>query len=801
MPTCRLHGPHSGSRCHSCEVEDQLRGQARIAEEAERDAAHRYWEEGLVADQRARELQEHQTALVRDTHKIQAASLFSRARELLKAGLIEEAADTSREALQKDRGYLPAYALLGAAEYDTGNHVEACNALDKAIRLLGHGEWTTDAAYINILSRIEGRKFPDALLQSLRAKLVVFPGAASVDLLTWIASCGWSAEVLKLLPKRALASDDLATIASWLVSPDPGAASELIGIAVLQLAQEVKPTAWIEVTSLALTLELESGDSRHRTKLFEMTNSWPEEALLNALKEFSVNPEWKELTELNAEFVLGMLSAPIARVLNVREERYIEQARAQASRSSEIVSWIPAIKKRDLERSCSEALFAKKTIRESTLSVLSAAHFERFLTLDDQWRPSIVATEAVQVYFGESHFRRGRRLEAKESYAEAASAFSEAQKYFSLGSKLRQEMDAAHWQGWCLYSGQGSEVAWLTAIRCFGHAANLATQLAIPAEESMNLYWQAMCLEKEENPARDVSAAVKLYRKVIEADRLDGNCAWAAASHFRIGSLAESANRKVEALVEFRQAESCYKAAGDGAGQATAVRRIGFNLCPATGSAGDCADAIETFRRALELDQLSGERLWQVWDIFELAWCHKPSNNAHGSWVRAIELLQEAYQLALELGDTGWQAKCLFNIGWSLEPTENVEGSWQGAIDYYIRASEIAHLGKHDFWEAEGLNAAGWCYQPIHAPFGDWGIARECCERAAAAWRRADNKNGLARSLFNIAKSLSLGDREAVTPEGRNLFSEASRLFRDTGNETRAAEATEWATAGLPAGG
>jgi len=139
MRTCSLHGPYSGSRCHRCEVEDQLRGQTRIAEEAERDAAHRHWEEGLAADYRAREIQEQQTTLVRDAHKIQATSLFSRARELLKAGLNEEAAETCRDALQKDRGYLPAYALLGAAEHDAGNHAKACEMLDKAIRLLGTG--------------------------------------------------------------------------------------------------------------------------------------------------------------------------------------------------------------------------------------------------------------------------------------------------------------------------------------------------------------------------------------------------------------------------------------------------------------------------------------------------------------------------------------------------------------------------------------------------------------------------------------------------------------------------------------
>ncbi len=799
MPTCSLHGPHSGSRCHRCEVEEQLRGQTRIAEEAERDAANRHWEEGLAADYRAREFQEQQTALVRDAHKIQATSLFSRARELLKAGLNEEAAETCRDALQKDRGYLPAYALLGAAEYDSGNHVKACEALDKAIRLLGNGEWTTDSAYIHILSRIEGREFPDDLLQTFRTKLNAFPLDASVDLLTWIASCGWSDEVLSLLPKHALSSEDLVKIASWLVSPDPQAASELIGKAVLLLVPGVKPDAWLEVVSLALTLELESGDSKHRTKLFEMANNWTEDALLNAINEFSVSPEFKKLSDLKAEFILGMFSEAIARVLNAREERYIAQARAQAPKAAEIMSWIPAVKKRDLERSDSDALSAKRAVRASTLSFLKAAHFEQFLTLDERWKPSSVPTKTVKVYFGESHYQRGLRLKAKERYAEAALAFSEAQDHFALGGKMRWEIDAAHWQGWCLFSDPSSEAAWLTALRCFEHAANLAKGLAIPDKEATNLYWQAMCLEAKENPTRDLSAAVTLYRRAIDADRLGGNCAWAAASHFHLGSLAETAGRRADALTEFRQAESFYEAAGDGRGRVQAVRRIGFNLCPETGSAGDCIDAIETFRRALDLDKLLGDRSWQVWDLYELAWCHKPSNNACGSWGRAFEFLQEAYQLALELGDKGWQAKCLFSIGWGLEPTENPEGSWQGAIDHYVRASEIARLGNSDLWEAEGLNAAGWCYQPIHAPFGDWGIAREYCERAAIAWRRTDNKDGLARSLFNIAKSISMGDRQAVTPEASDLFSEAGRLFRDTGNETRAVEAAEWAQAQIGA--
>src|SRR3569832_1318041 len=127
MPECYRHGPYSGTSCHRCEVETELKRSRQQAEDAEREAADRecrererfeegereaqsrYREAEEAADYRARQLAVHQKRLNEKAHTIQAESLCQRAKQLLKAGLLEEAVETSRDSISKDRAYQPAY--------------------------------------------------------------------------------------------------------------------------------------------------------------------------------------------------------------------------------------------------------------------------------------------------------------------------------------------------------------------------------------------------------------------------------------------------------------------------------------------------------------------------------------------------------------------------------------------------------------------------------------------------------------------------------------------------------------------
>src|SRR3954452_152179 len=201
MPTCRAHGFYSGSTCFQCDVEENLRQQKQAIEDAENNAALRHWEAEAAANQRAREFAQEQRYLVQNANKIRAKELHLRARDLFHAQLFEEAIETCKDSLREDRGFLPAYATLAAALYDSGNLSAAEEPMRKAIRLIGHGEWTGPGPLSTLLSWLMQREFPPSVMIPLRETLRSYSGEVDGDLLRWIAECGLVEEVLQLLPR------------------------------------------------------------------------------------------------------------------------------------------------------------------------------------------------------------------------------------------------------------------------------------------------------------------------------------------------------------------------------------------------------------------------------------------------------------------------------------------------------------------------------------------------------------------------------------------------------------------------
>lgn len=777
MPECYRHGPYSGTRCHRCEVEAELKRSRQQAEDAEREAAGRerrerdrfeeaereaqirYREAEEAADYRAsqlaahqRELAAHQRELVEKAHTIQAESLCQRAQQLLKAGLLDEAVETSRDSITKDRAYLPAYTLLGAAEYDRGNRESAVQALGKAIRLLGTGEWTDERAYIDLLSCIEGREFPEEIITGLRSKASGYSGRTTVNLLKWLASLSWSREVMQLLAVDKLSAKELISVASFLVNGrDPAAGGVLVSEAVrkLKAQSKVDPSFWLDVTHWAMDVEVKTGDGASRLASFDLAAGWPPDLLFTAISELPNCKEWKALPELKAGALRGMLALSVAPILNARENECITTASDSVQAPSAMLAWIPAVTARDTEARHRAQTSARQSFRQTTLSWVGSSILRDLINIAIEWAPSAGAHQLIQSYLGEVEHWRAWRLKEVERFADAALAFSKARDRFHEGGNLRHEQTNAYWHAWCLYSCE----AWEAAVEGFAAATQLAQRLDDPKEIGAGLYWQAMCFSASGNPSRDTKRAISLYQAALDAAQAVAATSWVPTESLR------------------KIAELSYPHE----------------------KPGDYTAALASLWTALKLDRQSKDTNGQIVDLFELGCCHKPSLNTNGDWSEAIALLSQANEIAATTNNLVWQAKCTFHIGWCLEPSENPHGDWETAISHHKRAAELAHLAEHDELEAEALNAVGWCYQPVNAPSGDWELARSWCERALAIWRRTQNPARLATALFNVGKSMAKGDCGSVTPKISPLFREAARLYNESNILERALESEAWA--------
>ena len=814
MPECYRHGRYSGTTCPRCEVADALRRSRQQAEdaeyaaaererrgqiareEAEEEARHRHWEAETAAERRARGFAEHQRSLVENAHTIQAASLCARAKQLRKAGMIEEALATCQDAIARDRGYLPGYVLMGILEHNRGNAEVAVAAFDRAIRLLGTAEWTSDDDYVEVFSTLERRELPAEVRAQFRAKAGSLPRVPSANLLTWMASFGWSEEVLRYVDRGNLSIDVLLKIATWLVA-DVAAGTSLLERSVVKLREAPKAAAshWLELVTLAMRLESSTERGGARRAALDLAASWSLDDLVSVLEGIGASREWRELGEAQAGLIRQALSRPLAEAFDVVERSRAARAAAAVPAAPVLLAWIPQVEqgaKRRREAASAQALAEQRRYHQE---FVAGSILRGQIVLRDVWMVDADAAMAEALYAASIEHEKGLRLERAKELAGAAEAFTRARDLARAGGNDAAVQSNAHWRAWCLYELR----AWEVAFTGFVEATRLAERLGNAAEVGANLYWQGMCLWHRDNPNRDVSHASALFDQSLETANELAEPSWfVAESHWMLALMAEEAKDRIAAKARFRTAAQHYSAASHQY-QASALRKVAENSYPEV-KPGDYTETLAALEEALLVDRAKGDKTGEITDLFELGCCHSPKSNVHGDWGKSFELLSVALSLAEKAGDMVWQARCLQRIAWCLEPIQWPAGDWSSAIDHYQRSADLAErAGNHDL-QAEALNASGWCYQPDHAPFGDWDVARALCARAADIWVRIQNRRRLGSALFNVARSAARGDRSRVDAATATMFGEAASLLGECGCATcieRHEEALSWA-AGAP---
>lgn len=752
MPTCSVHGIHSGAKCFQCEVEESLERQKRAFEEAESNAATRHWEAEVAADHRANQLVAEQRALMRDANKIRARALQERARDLFAAKLFAEAAETCKDALREDRGHLPAYATLAAALYETGDIPAAAETMEKAIRLAGHGEWTGPGPLSMLLSWSDKRDFPSSVVTLLRETLRAYGGKVDGNLLRWLASRGWGEEVLRLLPRASVGCADLLFMADWLMAKEAfGAADEVVSQAVrlMGIGSPGAREQWLRIAFLALDLTLKGGGD-DLPRVMAKTEGLADTEGLETLMFLAESDALRERGEISRRMLLATLAELAARWLNTAESRFAEEQLSKLPKPSNLLSWIPSVQQQDTEARARSRQQARTVFREEMLPLLRRSGIDQFLAAGAHWTVEAPAIEQAKTrYFGEVMYQQAMRAEKRHDWPAALSAFAVARERYAAAGDQTSESDALHEIGWCSCPSINPDGDWQRALDAFTAALKLDESCGRKRSLAANLYWQAWCSEHLLGPQGNWASCAELYRRAVTANREAERMDLEAGSLFRLGICCEKLKDWPTALDAFRGARERYAAAGD------TVR------------------SLESLR--------------------EIGWCTCPNNNENGNWDEAYALYRGGEVLATEAGAKALIASFVYWQGWCQEPVNNPQGDWTTCIELYKRAATGAQ--EVEFWslEAYSLHAIGFCHEPVHAPFGDWSTAAEWYRRAIPLWRKIANKERLANSLLRLGKSLSRDDRATVTPEARELFHEVSALKHSLGDAKGAAEAEEWA--------
>lgn len=793
MPTCSLHGSYSGSRCFQCDLADDFSRQRQALERAEEDAALRHREAEDAADYRARRLEEHREELVRDANKIRARAHFERARELLKAKLYDEAIATAQDAIEEDRGYFPAYALLASVLFDTDRRSEAATAMGKAIRLLGIGEWSGTNSYSAAFSWIGEREFPQEVMDQLRAKVESFTQETDYNLLSWVASKGWGDQALSLLSRAHLQIDETLRIADHLRGKGQIGASEAVLARALRSisssSKEAPIGSWVKIGSRVIELELEGGTGDFRAKLLRMAEGWSADQGYAGLQPLLLGGDLKALSDFNRETLCAMLAPCLVNWLNARQPAYVSASLAKLPAPSALLGWLESAKRKAEEQRERCSAEAKTTFRGEAMTLVCGAGFEGFVAPGESWHVTERVGAALEVFLGEVCYKAGIRHQKKQEWSASIDALRKAKQHFAAAGKTEWEGDAAHELGRSFCLTNKSEGQWEEALSCFEQEVELARNLGLHGKVCQNLYWKAWCLEPGHHPSGDRKTAADLYRQVIEAAQSNNDLSHQLWSCDRIGFMAREARDWGEAVAAYRRAAECARTLGDPAWEGTALFEIG--ACLEKTQEWKAAGA--AFEEALEVRRAAGNTREEVRAIRAMGFCLSRPGTPECDWERALTLFKHGADLAEGSGIKDLFASCTYWQAWCREPDNNPVGDWKHCISLYERAAQLAAEAEFPALEAEALHAVGWCYQPVNAPFGDWETSVTWLERAIPIWESKGLNDGLARSFFAMAKSMSRGDESQVSPAATELFRRASKLFREAGNDTRAAEAAKWA--------
>ncbi len=221
---------------------------------------------------------------------------------------------------------------------------------------------------------------------------------------------------------------------------------------------------------------------------------------------------------------------------------------------------------------------------------------------------------------------------------------------------------------------------------------------------------------------------------------------------------------------KFEEALTDYRLAGDTAGEAEALARIG----DASADLGNNHEATKYYNLSLPLWRSVGNLKAEAITLSNLAYAY----DSLGEGQKALDYYDQSLAPTRKVGDLRGEGITLNNIG----VVYNQIAERQQALDYYNRALIIRRNVGDKRGEAITLNNIGVVFEAL----GELQKALDHYNQSLALMKSLRNQRGEASTLSNIAKIQAL---MFDFQKARQVYEEALSLHRAVGNRTAEASA------------
>jgi len=259
----------------------------------------------------------------------------------------------------------------------------------------------------------------------------------------------------------------------------------------------------------------------------------------------------------------------------------------------------------------------------------------------------------------------------------------------------------------------------------------------------------------QQGTAQSLRKAIAKFEELLKLYRQAGDRAGEATTLDRIGKVYSDLGEKQKALEYYSQSLPLSRAIGDRSGEAVTLTNIGrvYSVL------GEKQKALDYYNKSLSLSRVIGDRQKEAYNLLGIGMIYAE----FGEQQKALEYYNQSFSLSQEIGDRRWQAFTLIVVG-------NVYsglGEKQKALDYYNQSLPLSRETGDRSVEAFALICAGRVYSEL----GEKQTALDSYNQSLKLFRAIGEREQEARTLNYIGIVYSdLGEKQkALEHYGQSL--------------------------------